>query len=659
METAADLLLHLPFRYEDRSAFARIADLHEGRPATVSARVVDARLVRTRRRGFTILRAVVEDESGSIRVTWFNRAYLARALTAGRRIVLYGAPEAEKSALVLKNPEHEILDEEGEDPVHLGRVVGIYRRIGELSGKWARGTIAGLLGRLDAAPRSASNAAELLQALRDVHFPPGPDFEAAAGRARRAIAWEELLAFSELVEERRERRRAVSVRAWSWSPETARRLVDLLPFPLTNAQKKAASEIAADLRSGSPMARLLQGDVGSGKTAVALLAALLAAENGSQSALMAPTEILAEQHAETFARWLGGSRYRLALLTGRTPERARRPLRAALRAGEIDLLVGTHTLIEKPVEFRDLGLAIIDEQHRFGVVHRARLSRKGQKPHVLVLSATPIPRSLAWTVFGDLDVSRIDEKPPGRGRLRTYLRGPERKPQVHRFLAERLAEGERAYVVVPAIEDSGSEVAAVEATHREIAASVPEARIEDLHGKLPAPKRQAAIAAFASGSANVLVATTVVEVGIDVPEATVMLVENADRFGLAQLHQLRGRIGRGERTSHCILLCSETASAEARERLAFLEKCSDGFVISEKDLELRGPGDLLGARQSGVPGFRVADPVGGVEELRKAREEIARRRARGEKTASDLFPEKRAVIETGSTGETDREGQEG
>ncbi|MGH9443107.1 MAG: helicase-related protein, partial [Thermoanaerobaculia bacterium] len=331
-----------------------------------------------------------------------------------------------------------------------------------------------------------------------------------------------------------------------------------------------------------------------------------------------------------------------------------RLLRRALRDGEIDLLVGTHALIEKPVEFRGLGLAIIDEQHRFGVAHRARLFQKGETPHVLVLSATPIPRSLAWTVFGDLDVSRLEEKPPGRGSLKTYLRGPERKPQVFRFLAERLAAGERAYVVVPAIEDSGSEIAAVEATRREVAAAVSGARIGVLHGKMPAPARQESIAGFASGALNVMIATTVIEVGIDVPEATVMLVENAERFGLAQLHQLRGRIGRGKQTSHCILLCSEHASPEARERLSFLERCSDGFVISEKDLELRGPGDLLGSRQSGVPGFRVADPIAGVEELRRAREEVRARRARGERTVSDLFAWRRPVIETGSSDPFDK-----
>ncbi len=657
--TVGDLLLHLPFRYEDRSAFGSIAALREGHAATISALVVDARLVRTRRRGFTILRAVVEDDSGSIRVTWFNRAYLARALTPGRRIVLFGAPEADKSGLVLKNPEHELLEGEEEDPVHMGRVVGVYRRIGELSGKWSRGAIAGVLSHLDPDFRAATSPRRILAALKQVHFPSGRDFVGAAARARRTLAWEELLAFSETVEQRRQRRRNSPGRRWTWTAETTRRLLALLPFSLTAAQKKAAADIGVDFRSGAPMARLLQGDVGSGKTAVALIAALLAVENGNQAALMAPTEILAEQHAETFARWLRGSRYRLALLTGRTPERARRPLRAALKSGEIDVLVGTHTLLEKPVVFRDLGLVIIDEQHRFGVAHRARLFEKGRTPHVLVLSATPIPRSLAWTLFGDLDVSRLEEKPPGRGKLRTFVRGPERRPAVRRFLAERLGQGERAYVVVPAIEESGAEIAAAEATRRELAAALPEARVALVHGKLPSEKRNAAIAAFASGDSNLLVATTVVEVGIDVPEATVMIIENAERFGLAQLHQLRGRIGRGAKTSHCILLCSETATPEARARLAFLEGCSDGFAIAEKDLELRGPGDLLGARQSGLAAFRIADPVEGVETLRKAREEIAKRRSRGLATRSDLFPGRAAVIETGAAALTDTEESQG
>jgi ATP-dependent DNA helicase RecG len=551
----------------------------------------------------------------------------------------------------MKNPEHEIFDAaEADDPIHMGRVVGVYRKLGGLGGKWQRAAIHRALAALAPDFRAAGDPAALHRALRTVHFPPTRAFPAAVSRARQLLAREELLLFLDRIEARREARAAMDAPAWSWTPETARRLASLLPFPLTGSQKEAMREIGSDFRRGAPMARLLQGDVGSGKTAVAVLAALLAIENGAQAALMAPTEILAEQHADTIGEWLAGSRYRPALLTGRTTAAQRRELQAALREGRIDLLIGTHALIEGPVRFANLGLVVVDEQHRFGVEHRARLSRKAVRPHVLVLSATPIPRSLAWTLFGDLDTTRLTEKPAGRAPIRTFVREPARRPAVLAFLGERLAAGERAYVVVPAIDESDRELAAVERTANEVRRAVPAARVETLHGKHPADRRRSAMAAFASGAANVLVATTVIEVGIDVAEATVMIVENADRFGLSQLHQLRGRIGRGPRPSWCILFVSDDAGDDARGRLAILEKSSDGFRIAERDLELRGPGDLLGARQSGMPQFRVADPVRDARLLPAIRDEVRARRARGETLASDLFPPARgapsAVIET-------------
>jgi len=638
--TVRDFLLHVPFRYEDRSAFSSITDLKEGQSALVAGKIAGHRLVRTRRRNFTILRADVEDETGTLPIVWFNRPYLAAALVAGKRAVIYGTAVSEKRGLTMKNPEYELFDdEEFADPVHMGRVVGIYRRLAGLTAKWQRMAVSRALEALGPDFGAIGDPAALREALATIHFPGSRDFAAAAARAREALAHEELGAFCDRIETRRAARLSASVPPWSWPPATARRLVGLLPFALTRSQRGAIAEIAEDLRRGAPMARLLQGDVGSGKTAVALLAALLAAENGRQAALMAPTEILAEQHADTIGRWLAATPYRLALLTGRTPAAARKELRAALAAGDIDILIGTHALIEKPVRFARLGLVVIDEQHRFGVEHRARLARKGERPHLLVLSATPIPRSLAWTLFGDLDVSRLTEKPAGRGATRTFVRSSDRRAAVLRFLDARLSEGERAFVVVPAIEESESEVAAVEKTGEDLRRALPRARVATLHGRYPPDRRRAAMSAFASGRANVLVATTVIEVGIDVREATVMLVENADRFGLSQLHQLRGRIGRGERASYCILFASEGAGEEGMARLEILRTSSDGFAIAERDLEIRGPGDLLGARQSGLPAFRVADPIRDLALLREARDEVRARRRRGERLRSELFPE--------------------
>jgi ATP-dependent DNA helicase RecG len=634
-----DLLLHAPFRYEDRTAFSRIADLQDGAPALVSGVVVGHRLVRTRRRGFTILQATFDDGSATLPVVWFNRPYLARALVPGRRAVLFGTAVMEKRGILMKNPEHELFEpQEDGDPIHMGRIVGIYRKLDGLTAKWQRRAIAAALEALDGPLETIGEADAIRRALSDIHFPPAHGRGGEAERARRTLALEELSAFCARIEEKREARAACPVEPFDWTPATTRRILSLLPFELTAAQEKAMGEIAGDLKSGRPMARLLQGDVGSGKTAVALLAALLAAENGRQAALMAPTEILAEQHADTIGRWLGGTKYRLALLTGKTPPAARRELGAALERGEIDLLIGTHALVEKPVRFADLGLAVIDEQHRFGVEHRARLSRKGPRPHVLVLSATPIPRSLAWTLFGDLDVSRLDEKPAGRGSTRTFVRPVARREAVLRFLGEKIGAGERAFVVVPAIEESAIAVAAAQRTAEAVAGAIPAARVEVVHGRIPPDRRREAMRRFASGEVNVLVATTVVEVGIDVPEATVMIVENADRFGLSQLHQLRGRVGRGARPSYCILLASEDAGPDALARLAVLRRSSDGFEIAEKDLQMRGPGDLLGSRQSGLPPFRIADPIADVAILARARSEARARRSRGEAIESELFP---------------------
>jgi ATP-dependent DNA helicase RecG len=536
----------------------------------------------------------------------------------------------------IENPETEFIAEgEEADPVHSGRIVGVYHRAGDVPSRAWRTLVRRALDRLDPAFACAAAPPEALRdALENVHFPAEPGHAEAA---RRTLAREELLVLAAGIEEKRARlrdRRGILICAAEALRERARRAV---PFSLTNAQKRAVREIAADLGSGRAMARLLQGDVGSGKTIVAGLALLLASGNRVQGALMAPTEILAEQHAESLASWLTAAGVRLAILTGRVRGAARRKLLEELAAGRIDVLVGTHALAEAPVAFHRLGLVVVDEQHRFGVAHRTRLFQKGDAPHVLVMTATPIPRSLAWAIYGELDVSVLDEKPPGRGRVVTRVREQAGRDKVYRFAGERVAAGERVYVVVPAIEEGDREVAATRATAQRIASALPGARIGVLHGRMPAAERMAVLRDFSSGRVPILVSTTVVEVGVDVPEATLMIIENAEIFGLAQLHQLRGRVGRSARQSWCALIAGKDATAEARARLSVLEETSDGFVIAEKDLEARGPGDLLGTRQSGLPAMRVADPVRDLAGLGEARRRVVTLREAGETVKSDLF----------------------
>jgi len=613
-----------------------VAGLEWGRPSTVLVRFQGVRSVRMRR-GTLRVEAVADDGTGAVRVVWHNRYPSFVKALSGSRAALYGTPvPSARGEMRIENPETEFVAEgEEADPVHSGRIVGVYHRAGDLPSRAWRALARRILDRLERGFAAAAAPPDAIRrALEDAHFPTEPE---AAETARRLLAREELLVLAAGIEEKRARlhaRRGIVLSAGESLRERARKAV---PFPLTQAQKRAVREIASDLGSGRAMARLLQGDVGSGKTVVAGLALLLAAGNRVQSALMAPTEILAEQHAESLASWLTAAGVRLALLTGRVRGAARRKLLEELAAGRIDVLVGTHALAEAPVQFRRLGLVVVDEQHRFGVAHRARLFRKGDAPHVLVMTATPIPRSLAWAIYGELDVSVLDEKPPGRGQIVTRVRDESGREKVYRFAGGRVAAGERVYVVVPAIEQGEREVAATRATADRIAAVLPDVRIGVLHGRMLPADRTAALRDFASGRLPVLVSTTVVEVGVDVPEATLMIVENAEVFGLAQLHQLRGRVGRSTRPSWCALIAGKDAAPEARARLAVLEETSDGFVIAEKDLEARGPGDLLGSRQSGLPAMRVADPVRDLAALGEARRRVSTLREAGQSVASDLF----------------------
>jgi len=621
LETVEDLLYHLPFRYEDRRAFASIAELSAGGgPYTFSVRVVSSRLIRTRRRGFTMFKAVVADASGEIDVVWYNQPYLARVLVADRRVVLFARGVTDRhNRRILENPEYEFLDDDDREGVHTGRVVPVYRKAGELNSRALRGVIHLALGGIDresmkeVVPREVAARHGLLDrvaALDAVHFPPGDSslesLEARWTPAHRTLAFEEIfllqLALAFRRQGLREEPRGITYRI----PDALRtRLGRMLPFRLTGAQRAVLKEIGADLQSSHPMNRLLQGDVGSGKTVVALLTMLVAVENGYQAVMMAPTEILAEQHARNIRRLLerGGIECRTGLLTGSLRAAERREILEQIGNGRLQLVVGTHALFEESVEFHRLGLAVIDEQHRFGVMQRAALARKGPRPDVLVMTATPIPRSAALTLYGDLDLSVIDELPPGRTPVRTVVRTESERDRVYEALRNEVAQGRQAYVVVPLVEETAKSdlKAATEFAEHLDRHVLPDVRVGMLHGRMKGPDKDRVMQEFVRGEIQVLVATTVIEVGVDVANASVMIIEHPERFGLSQLHQLRGRVGRGAAQSYCVLLVGEQGhGGNARERLAIMEETSDGFVIAQKDLELRGPGAVYGTQQHGL-----------------------------------------------------------
>jgi ATP-dependent DNA helicase RecG len=640
LATVGDLLWRLPHRYEDRSNPLRIASLTTPDvTVTVSGRLVQLVERGARNRRMRIVEAVIDDGTGSLPVVWFNQPYLAKALPAGARVWLHGAVKVARSGwgLQLVAPEWEVEDEDGE-PIHLGRIVPMYGKLGNWGGRRVRTLVARALEDLGEVedPLAALLPAELAlpplgDALRWAHFPRPPASDAALGGlfedlarrrtpAHRRLAFEELLALAVVLERERGRRRRQRAPACSITDgirESARRV---LPFHLTEAQRRVLAEIVADLQREFPMARLLQGDVGSGKTIVAALAALVALAAGHQVALLAPTELLAQQHHATLTRLLAPTPYRPELLIGSLPAAEKRRVRQGLEDGSGHLVVGTHALLEDAVVFGRLGLAIIDEQHRFGVAQRQAMLAKGEAPHLLVMTATPIPRSLALSLYGDLDVSVIDEMPPGRIPVRTVLRDDAARGRLAEFLRKEVAAGGQAYWVFPLIEESEKVSARAVATHvRAVRQALAGVRVEAVHGRTPAGERESVMAAFAAGEVGVLCATTVIEVGVDVPNASVMVIENAERFGLAQLHQLRGRVGRGRRRSFCVLLTGPECSDEARRRLEAVVATGDGFRIAEEDFRQRGPGELTGLRQWGRPEFLVASLWAHRRELEAAR----------------------------------------
>lgn len=643
IRTVADLLWHLPFRWEDRACPTPFEAVRAGDKAvTVCGEVVDVRVRRVRSR-LSIVEVAVSDGEASLAVVWFNQPYLATSLKVGQRLWLHGSARPGRLwGVELSSPEWETESDEGE-AVHHGRIVPIYRRVGGVGGRRLRSLVARVLAQVDRStpdlvatllPDGA--ALSLLDAFAETHFPSVAgdagqrralldQLARRATPAQRRLALQELLGLAVSLEQARQARRSRRAERCQVTDEIRAQARAVLPFRLTQAQKRVLREIVADLQQPVPMARLLHGDVGAGKTVVAALTGLVVAECGAQVAILAPTELLAGQHHATFSRLLAGTAHRPALLVGSLPEGEKREVRDGLASNTIRIVVGTHAIFQQSTAFARLGLAIIDEQHRFGVAQRERLVGKGRAPHVLVMTATPIPRSLALALYGDLEVSVLDELPPGRTPVRTVVRDGEARGRVLEFVSREIAGGGQGYWVFPFIEDSEDVPVRAIASHaREVRRGLPGASVGVIHGRMPVAERDQVMAAFVTGDVAVLCATTVIEVGVDVPQASVIVIENAERFGMAQLHQLRGRVGRGRRTSYCILLLGESCAPEARERLHRFASLSDGFEVAEEDFRQRGPGEFTGWRQWGRPDLVVADLRTHGAELERARA-VARR----------------------------------
>jgi ATP-dependent DNA helicase RecG len=630
LETVADALLHLPRRHEDRSQFTPLGRLAVGPEPRTCTGTVAGVSPPPRGRPQVPLFVTLRDATGFLRAVWFGQPYLARIFQRGQRLIVHGKiqpPNRGSGALEMRVDDYEVVEDAEDETLHTGRLVPVYPRTAGLPQRPLRALLKRLVDAHAAAvpeplPPSVIARRRLLplgEALRAGHF-PSTEAERAAGMRR--LIFDDFLLLEVGLAIRRNREGRRPGLALNPPGELARGLRAALPFALTGAQERVWKEIRTDMAAPYPMNRLLQGDVGSGKTVVACLAILTAIEAGYQAALMAPTEILAEQHAMTLGRLLAPLGVEVTLLTNATRGKARRERLQALRAGAVGCVVGTHALVQKSVGFKRLGLAVVDEQHRFGVVQRAILRGKGESPDVLVMTATPIPRTLALTLYGDLDVSVLDEMPPGRQRIVTGVRDEKGRPKVYGFLREQMQGGRQVYVVYPLVEES--EVldlrAATDMARRLQSEIFPEFRVGLLHGRMGFAEKDGVMTEFRRGAIQLLVSTTVIEVGIDVPNATVMLVEHAERFGLSQLHQLRGRVGRGREKSYCILMTAG-ASEEARRRLAAMEETGDGFRIAEADLGIRGPGDFFGTRQSGLPAFRVADLLRDAALLEEARQE--------------------------------------
>jgi ATP-dependent DNA helicase RecG len=679
--TVDDLLHYLPFRYEDRVNPRGIAELRAGEMATVIAEVRTSGLFRTRR--MPIFQMTAGQGRARLKCIWFNGAYLKDKFLPGQMLALYGRVEESRGELQLVQPQFEILaevdgdaEQKAAESLEIGRIVPIYESAGQgkLTARWFRRIIHSALGNLTpelpesipAAVRKRMNLAEAREALWKVHWPDAGeslnDLQSSRTPAHIRLIFEELFFIELGLELKRHEQKAQTGIAFDLSDRVREAIKKILPFHPTGAQKRTLKEIAADMEKPYPMRRLLQGDVGSGKTLVAFEAAIIAIENGYQVALMAPTEILAQQHYFSARQIVEPSGYRIVLLTGSLEDDRKREIRRHIAQGNAQLVIGTHALIEQKVEFEKLGLVIVDEQHRFGVLQRFKLMKKSgdqqdrgetgispaqtaishvgtdipvrsgertsatiAEPDVLVMTATPIPRTLALTLYGDLDISVLDEMPPGRTPIVTRRVGDERADEVWQFVRKQVTIGHQAYVVYPVIEESEeTELKAAMKMYGELSEKIfPDLNVAVLHGRMDADLKEQVMRLFQQGKIQVLVSTTVIEVGVDVPNAAVMVIEHAERFGLSQLHQLRGRIGRGAAKSYCILMTGGKVSEEADRRLDAMVRTTDGFQIAELDLEIRGPGEFFGTRQAGMPSFQVANLIRDRDLLELAKKEAA------------------------------------
>ncbi|MBN1660028.1 MAG: ATP-dependent DNA helicase RecG [Anaerolineae bacterium] len=637
IETVGDLLRHFPRRYDDYSKLKPINQLEYGEETTIIGTIWETRTHKTRSGG-VVVTSVIADASGTIEATWFNQPYLARQLRGGRRIVLSGRVDEYLGRLTMQSPVWEPLEKE---LIHTGRLVPIYPLTQGISARWMRRLVKRVVDHwaprlqdyLPISVRERNGLMDLSTAVSQIHF---PDSEEAAQAAHRRLSFDEFLFIQLGMLRKRQEWRSREGTPIPANESLLTAFLQALPFELTEAQHRSLDQIVSDMARDVPMSRLLQGDVGSGKTVVAAAAILMVVAAGKQATLMAPTEILAEQHYRTLseilagaAAWGMGRSVSVSLLTGSVGRVERRDIYDALASGKLDVVVGTHALIQRHVVFDDLGLVIVDEQHRFGVTQRSALRGKGTSPHVLVMSATPIPRSLALTIYGDLEISVVDQMPPGRQPIQTRWLLARERERAYAFVRSQIEKGRQVFILYPLVEESDKvEARAAVDEHERLRTQIfPDLQLGLLHGRMKSDEKDKVMQRFRTGEIDVLVSTSVIEVGIDVPNATVMLIEGADRFGLAQLHQFRGRVGRGEHQSYCLLLSDKASPDDPEthttwERLKAIEETQDGFALAEKDLELRGPGDFFGVRQSGLPALRLAS-LSNTRTLELARAEAA------------------------------------